>query len=350
MKLPTLFRRRGLILLTFLALGMLMASCTGQPTPEETAVTTDDQMEMLVLPQLTAVSLNGGPLQVVATTSIIGDVVAQVGGDAIQLTTLIAPGQDPHSYEPAARDLATAADADVIFVNGWDLEESLVRNLENSGEDVPLVPVSAHIVPLAFGEDEHEAHEAEETAEDDHEHSGADPHVWQSIPNVVQWVKNIQEILSTLDPANTAVYENNAAAYLAELAELETYAAGQLTAVPPENRVLITNHDALGYFAHEYGFEILGTVIPGVSTLTEASASDLAALVELMAEHGACTIFTENTGSMALAQAVAAELQNCDGVQVIQLYSDALGPVGSGADSYITMFRANVDAIVGGLE
>lgn len=315
------------------------------------------EAEMLLLPEVTAVDLNGEPLRVVATTSIMGDVVAQVGGDAIDLTVLMGPGQDPHSYEPGAQDLTAVAEADVVFVNGWDLEEALAADLESIGEESLIVPISANIAPLAIGEDEHEheGEEAEHEEEDEHEegehhHSGADPHVWFSIHNVEQWVENVEHVLSDLDPANAATYEANAAAYAESLEELETYAETQLDSIPAENRFLVTNHDAFGYFAQEYGFTVLGTVIPSISTLAEPSASDLTDLIGAMEEHNVCTIFTETTVNDALAQTVASELSNCDAVQVLRLYTGAIGPEGSGADSYIGMFRTNVDAIAAGLQ
>ncbi|MCL4263584.1 MAG: zinc ABC transporter substrate-binding protein [Anaerolineae bacterium] len=343
-------------LLPIFLLGLLVVGCSGGAGPQATAVSPsattgteendhDGEAGMLSLPEMEAIAQPGEPLNVVVTTSIIGDVVAQVGGEAIALTTLMGPGQDPHSYQPGARQLTAVANADVIFVNGWDLEEALVRDLGNIGEKAVLVPISANIQPLAFGA---AGHDDEETGQDGHE--GADPHVWQAVPNVMQWVNNVQQTLSTLDPANTAVYAQNADTYLAALAELQAYAQTELATIPAENRVLITNHDALAYFAHAYDFEILGTIIPGATTLAESSATNLAELVTIMTEHDVCTIFAENTSNTALATAVAAELKACEGgVQVSQLYTDALGALGSGADSYIGMFRANVDAVVEGL-
>ena len=333
----------------FLAMTLVfLAGCT---TTEETAVpATDDhdqeheaEADMLTLPELTAVPLDGAPLKVVATTSIIGDVVAQVGGEVIDLTTLMGPGQDPHSFEPSARELTAVADADVIFVNGWGLEETLVTDLAEIAADVPLVPISANIEPLAFGETDYE----EES--DDHAHGSADPHVWFSVANVQQWVENVQTVFSELDPTNIATYESNAAAYLTALADLDTYANTQLAQIPTEKRFLVTNHDSFGYFAEAYDFTVLGTVIPGRSTLAEPSASDLTALVATMAEHNLCTLFTEATVSDSLAKTAAGELTNCDEVQVLPLYTGAIGPSSSGADSFVGMFRANVDAIVEGL-
>jgi ABC-type Zn uptake system ZnuABC Zn-binding protein ZnuA len=314
---------------------------------------------MLALPALEAVDLNGRMLKVVATTSIIGDVVSQVGGDAIQLTVLIGPGQDSHSYEPATKDLTAAADADVIFVNGFNLEERLVGNLENIAEGKPMVPVSANIAPLEFtGSDEHadehaaEGEEAATAGEEEHEHApgSPDPHTWFSVHNVEQWVKNIQQVLSELDPANAGRYEGNATAYLAQLEELQNYAATQFASIPAERRVLVTNHDSFGYLANEYDFEILGTVIPSISTLAEPSANDLNDLIVAMEEHNVCVVFTETSVSDSLAQTVAAELENCDQVKVLPLYTEAIGPAGSGADSYVGMFRSNTDTIVQGLK
>ena len=330
---------------------------TGGDGPAATAVAETD-LAVLNLPPLSAVSLDGRKLQVVATTSIIGDVVQQVGGEAIDLTVLMSAGQDPHSYQPAAGDLTRVATADVVFVNGWDLEESLVDDLRNVAEGVSLVPVSAGIVPLALGEgaehDEAEHDEAEhdeaEHDEAEHEHGGADPHTWMDPGNVQLWAMNVATALSALDPANAAVYQANAAAYQAQLADLQDEMAKQLAAIPPAGRVLVTNHDALGYLAQRYDLQVLGTVLPAASTLAEPSASELANLVAAMQEAGVCTIFAETTVNDTLAQAVARELAGCDQVQVLTLYTGAIGPAGSGADSYLGMMRANLAALVAGLQ
>ncbi len=324
----------------YLGLGLLalLMACSGGAVGEETAVSNNNSTGMLTLPSLTAVdSSSGRLLQVVASTSIIGDVVAQVGGEAIELTTLMASGQDPHSFEPGAQALTAVAQADIVFVNGWNLEESLASNLETISGNVPVVPISANIQPLHLNDG------AEE-------HDGADPHVWFDIENVAQWVENVVQVLSTLDPANATVYQSNGEAYRTQLTELDQYVTAQLTAVPPERRVLVTNHDSFSYFAQAYDFEILGTVVPGLSSIAEPSANDLSHLIEVMAAHNVCTIFTENTSNSSLAQTVADELAECDAVQVIPLYSGSVGKAGSGAESYISMFRTNVDAIVAGLK
>lgn len=291
---------------------------------------------VLALPELEPADLGGGTLRVVATTSIIGDVVAQVGGEAIDLTTLMGPGQDPHSYKPGARELTAVADAHVIFINGWDLEESLVHDLENIGEGGVIVPVSADIEPL-------------EMPPNPKGIMGADPHVWMSSHSVEQWVENINVVFIAMDEANAAAYTANAENYQAELADLEAYAQEQLAAIPADQRVLVTNHRAFSYFARDYEFEMLGTVIPGLSSLAEPSADDLADLIGKMESRGVCSIFTETTVSDQLAQVVAEELNACDEVQVLPLFTGSLGLAGSGAESYVGMMRTNVDTIVSSL-
>lgn len=296
---------------------------------------------VLSLPDVEAAELNGGKLRVVATTSIIGDVVSQVAGDAVELTTLMGPGQNPHSYEPAARDLTAVADAHVIFVNGWNLEEGLIANLQNVAAGVPLAPVSANISPLAFGEGHGD--------EDGHAHGGADPHVWHNPRLVVQWVENIEHVLGQMDPANEALYEQNARIYLAEVEDLIAYYDQQVSTIRPQRRKMVTSHDALAYFARHYDFEIIGAVIPSSSTLAEPSAGDLVELVQAMREAGVCTIFAESTVNPRLSESIVTELDSCQTVEVLTLYTGAIGPAGSGADSYVGMMRVNIDTIVDGV-
>jgi len=304
----------------------------------------DHAGEMLVLPHLNAVDLAAGEkLRVIATTSIIGDIVARIGGDAIELTVLMGPNVDPHSFQASAAELTAVADAHVIFINGWDLEEGLIRDLKNIGEGVPMVPVSAYIEPLEFDDDHHgQGH--------DHDHGhDADPHTWYNPHLVKQWVENIEHALHDLDPANEDLYEDNAEAYLEELDELIDYFEARIAEIPAERRKLVTNHDTFGYFARAYGFEIVGTIIPSVSTVAEPSARELAQLIDAMTAEGVCTIFTETVANDRLAQAVAAELTDCVQVQVLRLFTDALGEPGSGAETYLDMMRINIDRIVAGL-
>ena len=299
----------------------------------------DTTTAVLTLPPVPELTADGEPLQVLATTSIIGDVVRQVGGDAINLVVLMPPGQDPHSFQPGAADLTAAADADVIFVNGWNLEEGLVEDLNNIGREAVIVPVSAGIVPreLVAGEQE------------DEEHGATDPHVWQDVANVMQWVDIIRQVLGAADPANAAIYDANAFHYRTRLEQLDADLRASLSAIPAERRVLITNHDNLGYFAAAYDFDVVGTVIPSISTLAEPTAGAMATLVNIMREQGICTLVVESTSGTQLARTLEKELAFCDDVNLISLTTDALGPIGSGADSYTGMMRANAAALVEGL-
>ena len=294
------------------------------------------------LPELEAVTLaDGERLRVVATTSIVGDVVAQVGRDAIDLTVLLAPGQDPHAYQPSAQDLATAAQAHLIFVNGFDLEENLLQDLESAAEGVPIVPVSVGIEPIAGKEDEEE-----EGEEGGHEHAHAeDPHVWFDVAKVEQWTDNVEAALGQLDPKQADTYEANAEAYRAQLKELDDLVRETVSAIPATNRKLVTNHDSLGYFANAYGFDIIGTVIPNLSSNAEPSASDLSQLIETIKQEQVPAIFIDSSASDELAQVVADET----GAAVLALYSETLGAEGSGADSYLGMMRTNVERIEEGL-
>ncbi|NDJ53636.1 MAG: zinc ABC transporter substrate-binding protein, partial [Chloroflexi bacterium] len=200
-------------------------------------------------------------------------------------------------------------------------------------------------------EDEHEEGEHEDEHEegehDHHDHSGGDPHTWMIPSNVMTWTHNIAESLATLDPANAEAFEAGEEAYEAELAELEAYVQEQVALIDESARKIVTNHDAFGYFADRYGFEVIGTVIPSQSTMAEPSASDLADLIEVMEEEGVTVIFTETTVSDSLARTVADEIGS--EVQVLVLFTGALGGPGSGAETYIDMIRFNVDQFVAGL-
>ncbi len=354
--------RRSVLIVALAAI--LLAACAGPATEETAGSETADALDglaVLAVPELPVAALDGRPLRVVATTSIIGDVASRIGGQAIDLTTLMGPGVDPHSYQPAAADLTAAAQADLILINGWDLEEGLVDDLANIGGGVPLVPVNAGLTPREFGEEaghdedgegegDHDETDADhEEGEDDHGHGAADPHTWLDVATVRLWSQTLASVFSALDPDNADAYRANAAAYDSELAALDAELRQQVAAIPADKRVLVTNHDAFGYLAAAYGFEVLGTILPASSTTAEPTASDLANLIRLMEQEGVCAVFTETTVSDRLGQTVAAELDNCDTVQLLPLYSGALGPAGGEASSYIDLMRANMATLVAGL-
>lgn len=285
-----------------------------------------------MLPTLSPVARGEGePLRVVATTTIVGDVVARVGGDAIELMGLLPPGADPHTYEPTPTDMTTVFRAHVLFVNGLGLEEFLERTLRNGDSDLPVVPVSAGIQPRTMEEQERK-----------HEHTGeVDPHVWLDVRNVMVWVENIRQALSALDPDHADLYAANAAAYLAELKALDAWIQEQVASVPPQNRKLVTNHPALGYFADRYGFEQVAAVYP-ISPGAEPSAREIAELEDGIRRFGVSAVFAETTVNPRLAEQVARDT----GVRLVTLYTGSLGGPGSGAETYVAMMRYNVRAIV----
>ncbi|MCS7177841.1 MAG: metal ABC transporter substrate-binding protein [Anaerolineae bacterium] len=290
-------------------------------------------------PALSPAALGAGEkLRVVATTTIVGDVVAQVGGDAIQLSVLLPLGADTHTYEPRPSDLAALSGAHVLFINGLGLEAFLERALSSVG-DIPVVSVSEGIRPRAL-----EAHEHEEGHEGEHEHE-VDPHVWTDVRNVMVWVENIQQALSALDPGNASLYAANAAAYRRELEALDAWILEQVAQVPLQNRKLVTNHPTFGYFADRYGFEQVATVYP-VSPASEPSAREIAELEETIRQFGIPAVFAETTVNPKLAEQVARDT----GVRLVTLYTHSLGGPGSGAESYIAMMRYNVAAIVDALK
>jgi len=303
-----------------------------------------------VLPPLTAVTLAAGEkLQVVATTNLVADVVAQVGGDRITLYTLMGPGVDPHSYSTTPQDLRTLEDAQVVFINGLHLEEALADLL--GGLTAPVVPVSAGITPRTMSEEHSAEHSAkpsgeQSTEEAAHQHEGGDPHTWQRVANVKLWVENIHQSLSQLDPANAEAYHTAADAYLADLDALDAEIRAKLATIPAESRKLVTDHETFGYFADEYGFAIIGALIPSLSTVAEPSAQALAALQDQLAAENVQAIFVGTTVNPRLAEQMAQDL----GIQVVSLYSDSLSAPDGPAASYLDFMRYNVNAIVAALQ
>ena len=276
-------------------------------------------------------------LRVVATTSLVADAVQNVGGDLIDLTMLMSPGADPHTFEPTPRDAAAVADAHVVFVNGVGLEVFLEPLLESAGEDATVVPVSYGIELREFVGGQAREHQEDGS----YHHSGADPHTWFDPNNVIVWTHNIALVLSTLDPGNAEAYAANARMYEAELQALNAWIREQLAQVPEENRKLVTDHTGFTYFAHQYGFEQIGAVFPGYSTLAEPSAQDLAALEDVIREFDVKAVFVGMTINPDLVQRVADDT----GAQLVFLYTGSLSEPGGPADDYLSFMRYNASAI-----
>jgi manganese/iron transport system substrate-binding protein len=335
------------ILTTAAMLLLIAAQCGAQPPAEGKAAAEEErELDLNAAIELAPVPLGDGEkLKVVATTSIVADIVSQVGGDMINLILLLPVGSDPHSFEATPRDLANVAEAHVVFANGLGLEEFLDEILENAGGEATTVHVSQGLEARQMGEGE--AHEHEDDHEEEHHpHPGADPHAWMTPANATVFVHNIEHTLRTLDPARAEAYEANAEAYRAELEELDTWVKAQIESIPVENRELVTDHTVFGYYADRYGLEQIGAVIPAFSSATEPSAQELAELENVIKQYNVKAIFVGNTVNSTLSQRVADDT----GTQLVTVYTGSLGPEGSGVESYVDYIKHNTNAIVEGLK
>ena len=319
-------------------------------------------------------------LHVVASFSILADVVGQVAGDAADVELLIPLGADPHTFEASAQNVVTLSDADVVFIVGLNFEAGLLDVLNEAAGDrvvsvsdcVAVREVSREIDPDHAGEDQHAlsgelSSEAAQTCQTHHDSAdhilGAgrttpgdalgmaytgvcqdtpcDPHVWTDPANVALWALTIRDTLSALDPDRAATYAANTDAYLTELAALDTELAGLIESIPAERRVIMTNHASLNYFAARYGLRLAGVVIPGGSTASEPSVEDVLNLIETVQKNDVRVIFTESTVREDLAQQVADET----GARIVQLYEGSLTEPDGPASTYLDYMRLTAQTI-----
>ena len=348
-------------------LGLVLAACNDEPEPE--AAPADD-------PPASDPGDDGpgdtdsadadpgdGGVHVVATTSILGDIVANLVQDDGEVSVIMPPGADPHSFEPSAADAALLRDADLVIANGLMLEEALVTAVEAAEEEgVRIFELAAKLDPIAFdgdGPHDHDrSHDDEERGHDDeghddddgHAHGPEDPHVWFDPIRMADGVRLIAaEIAAVDDRLEPAEWEARAEAYATELLAVHEEIEALFAAV--ENRQLVTNHDALGYLAARYGFEVLGTVIPGATTRAETDPRQFAELIETVEAAQVPAVFAENTDSTRLAEQLASEVigRGDLDVQVVRIYTDALGEPGSGAETYLGLLRTTAERIADAL-
>ena len=282
-----------------------------------------------------------GKLKVVATTTIVGDVVAQVGGDNIVLSVLLPIGTDPHGFDPTPRDVAKVAEADVVFANGAGLEAFLDNLIESAGADDKVVYVSEGVDFLVFeGGDQHE--------EDGEGHllEAVDPHTWLDPNNVTVWVHNIEHQLREADTENAEIYTTNAGKYEAKLGDLDAWIREQVALIPEENRELVTDHTLFSYFAEAYGFEQIGALIPGYSSLSEPTAQDLAKIEDAIMDLGVKAVFVGNTVNPSLAERVVEDT----GTKLVFVYTGSLSDPRGEAGTYIEYIRYNTNAFVDALK
>lgn len=328
-------------------LGILLlisiVSCSSESSSSHSAsVSSGEQVPRLIPVRLAA----GEKLHVVATTSIVADVVAQIAGENIDLVVLMPPGTDPHSFEPTPQDAAAIADAHVVFINGIGLETFIDPLLASAGQGIAVVSVSQgadllHLEEISALQTDTTDHE-----EETHEHEGLyDPHVWFDPTQLVVWTHNIEAALSTLDPNHASAYHERAEAYRARLEALHQWIVQQIAQIPEKRRVLVSDHVELGYLARRYELRQVGAVIPGYSTLAEPSAQEMAALEDTIRSLGVRAIFVGRTVNPRLAERIAADT----GIQIVFLYTGSLSAPDGPAPTYEALMRYNVTAIVNAL-
>jgi manganese/zinc/iron transport system substrate-binding protein len=280
------------------------------------------------------------PLKIVCTTQQVADALQNIAGEHAQIEALMGPGVDPHLYRTKPSDLLKLQDADVVFYTGLHLEGRVADALEQLGQRKPVVPLAGRLA---------ESHDPRLLSPTDA--SGVhDPHLWHDVQLWSDCVGYAAERLAEFDPARANDYRANAEAYRAELAELDGEVRAAIESIPAERRLLVTAHDAFGYFSKAYGIETIG--LKGISTEDEADFSHLDHVREVLVEREVPAVFVESSTSPRLVNKLIEECA-ASGHQVRvgdELYSDAMGPAGSGAETYTGMIRANVAAIVEGLK
>jgi zinc/manganese transport system substrate-binding protein len=281
---------------------------------------------------LPATAQTADKLKVVATFSILGDMVRNVGGERIEVATLVGPNGDAHVYSPTPADGRRLTEAKIVFTNGLKFEGWIDRLVKSSGTKAVRIEAAKGVKPLK-GEDDGHGHGHH------HGHDGSDPHAWQSIGNAKTYIVNIRDALIAADAAGRQAYEANASAYLKQLDEIETEVKGLVASIPPERRRIITSHDAFRYFEEAYGIDFVSP--QGVSTESEASAKDVARIIQQIRREKIAAVFVENVSDARLMERIAKETGAKIGERV---YSDALSEPNGPAGTYIDMMRHNIRA------
>ena len=283
---------------------------------------------------------DGGRLQVVASTGIIAHFAEQIAGEDADIVAVIPAGADAHSFSATTTDIRNISAADIVIVNGFNLEEGALGTIfEHLPDDAHLVVAAEGIDPLEGGH--HEEEEEEEVEGGGIATADGDPHMWLAIPNAMVYVRNIANGLVAADPDNASAYREREEAYLAELQALDEEVRATIAGIPPERRVLVVYHDAFQYFAAEYGLELAAAVLPA-SPSQQASAAAVAEIIDIVAGRNVGAVYREPQFAAAALDAIAGEA----GVQVLTLYSGAFTDEVS---TYIEAMRANAKALAEGL-
>ena len=280
---------------------------------------------LIVSPVINAQSLN-----VVASFSILGDMTRQVGGDRVQVHTLVGPDADAHVYQPTPADAKTIAQAKLVIVNGYGFEGWLDRLIKSSGFKGPLVIASNGIKTLEI------PHQQQAHHHDHHHDSEVDPHGWQDLSNALRYVDNIAKALSAADPAGKALYQANASQYKEQITTLDAAIRKEISTIKPERRKVVTSHDAFGYFSRAYGIRFIAPI--GLNTEAEPSAADLGRIIKQIRREKIPAVFLESISDPRMLERIRQE----SGARIGgTLYSDSLSKADGPAASYLEMMRHN---------
>jgi zinc/manganese transport system substrate-binding protein len=292
----------------------------------------------LILAQAPLAATAQEKLPVVASFSILGDFVKEVGGDRVSVTTLVGPNGDAHVYSPTPADAKAMAGAKLIVVNGLKFEGWMTRLIKSSGAKATVATATTGITPLQNEADDHDHGKKDKHG---HNHAGQDdPHAWQSVANAKIYVANICDALVKADPAGQASYEANATRYLAQLDAVEAEIKAAVARIPADRRKAITSHDAFGYFVKAYGIEFIAP--QGVSTEAEASAKDVGRIIRQIKAEKIPAVFLENVTNPRLVERIAKE----SGAKIGgRIFSDALSDADGPAGTYIAMMKHNISQI-----
>ena len=287
-------------------------------------------MKIPILLVLISSSVFAVPVKVATSFSILEDLVKNVGGNLVNITNFVPRDGDAHTYQPTTQDVRALSDANIVFINGLGLEGWFEKLAKNAASKAKIVPLSDGL----------KIQKIPQTGE-------IDPHMWWNLQNTIAYTKKIAVVLEKADPKNSSTYQKNAVKYVKTLSNLDAWAKLEVQKIPVKNRILVTNHDALGYFAARYGFKILGTIIPSGATEREASAKETARLIDSIKANNVRALFTENIINPKLAKAISSETN----VKIAPpLYTDALGALGSSGETFVKAFRYNVNTIVNALK
>ncbi len=293
-------------------------------------------------------AVSGGRPSIVVSTNILGDVVTQVVGELANVEVIMPLGADPHDFAPSAKQAESMENADLLVVNGAGFEKGMDGVIDNVADGgAPVFAFADAIELIEPGDHGHEddggTTPGDETHGDEHGHGAFDPHLWTDPARMVAGVQALGGALATVDGIDVAVLDEQVAAYVAELEALDAEIEAAVEALPAEDRVLVTNHEVFGYFADRYGFEVVGAVVPSLTTNAETSPRELEELAAIITAEGIPAIFAETTQSTDLAEALADE--GGGEVAIVELFSESLGDSGSGAETYIAMMRTNAERI-----